>query len=149
MSNVPEGWKGRDVRDIVPAEAVKDVIAFCKGVLDHPYKHKSIGREAAEYLKRHETAFGKLDVVLRYFGYWLEHQFNEKKLAAVIAALERPVPKRKTLGEVLPPECVKRLEDFATRLVSGTFIYEPNVAVVTLLRERVLEPFREQILAPG
>lgn len=146
---MPPEWEYRDIRDVVPAEAVAELIAFCDKVLVTSSARVAIARDAIALLNKHEEAFAKNGVDLRFFGYWLEYQYDQLLLPGVIEALMEPKPpKQKTLKDILPEACLVKLQNFADDYARKRLIIEPGKATVTLLRERVLEPFREQILAP-
>jgi len=52
----------------------------------------------------------------------------------------------KSIQEIMPEACMLKLRDFVEGLQNNTLIIEPGKMIVTMLRERVLEPFRDELL---
>ena len=141
---IPEGWKNKDIRVIVPKDAAPDVVKFCEGILREK-NPDNIAKRAVEALKQWDAEFAANDTHLPFFGYLLEYQYGLGNLPKLVDGLKKPLPK--TLRDVLPEACIVKLSEFYEGVQDNTLIVEPGKMVVTMLRERVLEPFREQILA--
>ncbi len=50
-----------------------------------------------------------------------------------------------SLGEALPKEAQRKLDEFVNAFKRGKLLREPNKSVRQLLKERVLEPYRKQL----
>jgi len=144
--NLPPTWVSKDICEVVPASAKADVVKYMKRVLDPKTRPESIGMEAANVLAKHDAAFRENGVDLRFFGYWIENAYNQRTLAAFLEALQKGPQKEKTIGDILPPEALEKLQDFVNAYRSGRLIVEPGKMNVTMLRERVLEPYRDKII---
>jgi len=147
--NPPPGWTAKDPRDLVPPEAMNTVVTFCEHILKerHP---KHIARRGKEAFDAHKTAFANRGVDIGFFAYWLENAYNTGQLPAFVQCLKQPKPPpQKRLSDILPPACIEKLKAFVQDVRGKCLIIEPGKAVVTMLRERVLDPHRDEIIKPG
>ncbi len=85
---LPPGWVKKDIREIVPEVARKDVIAFCETLIKPGKPIDSIGQRARNALEKHQAAFEEMGVHLGFFGYLLEHQNNQGNIPKIIKALK-------------------------------------------------------------
>jgi hypothetical protein len=151
---VPEGRQERDIRDVVPDEARQPVITFMETILREAKSARGvqgvISQRAKEVLEPYKEQFAAREVVTNFFAYWLENAFNQGQLELACETLKlKPKPKKKTLGEIMPKECIQKLKAFLENCRKGTLIIEPGKMVVTMLCERVLEPYAEALAANG
>jgi hypothetical protein len=147
---LPKGWVNKDIRDVIPEQAIPIVLRFCQNVLREAkvagFNGDNIAQRAKALLEPHSLVFNAVGTDVGYFSYWLLNAWNQGQFEQIVATLQQPKPKALSLDEVLPPEGIETLREFLDNCKRGTLIIEPRKAYVTLLRERVLDPYKDYIL---
>lgn len=147
---VPEGWENKDIREVVPEQVIPVVLRFCQNIIREAkvpgFDSSKIAQRAKALLEPHLLAFNEVGIHVGFFSYWLENAWNQGQYEKMVEVLKVPLPKAATIEEVLPPEGIEALRQFLDNCKHGTLIIEPGKMYVTLLRERVLEPYRHYIL---
>lgn len=133
----------KEIARTVPGPARTVLTNALRQFTRKPVEVPSVQQHFYAFLEQFKEDFAKVGIDLRYFTYLLEFFHGNGKLADVLEGMK--LPPHKTLGEVLPPACLEKLKEFANNLQNGTLIEEPGKATVTMLRERVLDPFADEI----
>lgn len=147
---VPEGWTNKDIREVIPEQAIPVVLRFCQNIIREAkvpgFDPSKIASRAKVLLEPHSLVFNAIGTDVGFFSYWLENAWNQGQYEKIVEALKVPLPKQPTIEDILPPEGITALREFLDNAKRGTLIIEPGKMYVTLLRERVLEPYRDYIL---
>lgn len=147
---LPQGWENKDIREVIPEEQVPLVSTFCKEVLRDSKKPgfnpDDIPRKAKQLLMPHKAAFDAVGTDVGFFAYWLQNAWNLRQFEAIVETLKHKMKKPVTLDKVLPPEGISVLNNFVNNCRQGTLIIEPGKSYVTLMFERVVEPYSDYIL---
>ncbi len=146
---LPENWQNKDIREVIPECAVSSVSGFCSEVIRNSRKPgfdpNDIPNKAKALLLPHKQAFESIGTDVGFFAYWLQNAWNLGQFEAIITTLKKKFKKSIKIDDILPPEGISAAQNFVESCQKKTLVIEPGKTYLTLMFERVVEPYKDYI----